>query len=33
MVVADARIMKIFEITGLTKVFPIADSLAAAGVA
>jgi anti-sigma B factor antagonist len=32
-VVADARIMKIFEITGLTKVFPIADSLAAAGAA
>jgi anti-sigma B factor antagonist len=30
-VVADPRIMKIFEITGLTKVFPIADSLAAAG--
>jgi anti-sigma B factor antagonist len=28
-VVADARIMKIFEITGLTKVFPIADSLTA----
>ena len=25
------RIMKIFEITGLTKVFPIADSLASAG--
>jgi anti-sigma B factor antagonist len=30
-VVTDARIMKIFEITGLTKVFPIADSLTAAG--
>jgi anti-sigma B factor antagonist len=30
-VVADARIMKIFEITGLTKVFPISDSLMAAG--
>jgi anti-sigma B factor antagonist len=30
-VVSDPRIMKIFEITGLTKVFPIADSLAAAG--
>jgi anti-sigma B factor antagonist len=30
-VVADARIMKIFEITGLTKVFPIADSLTAVG--
>jgi anti-sigma B factor antagonist len=30
-VVTDPRIMKIFEITGLTKVFPIADSLAAAG--
>ena len=28
-VVTDPRIMKIFEITGLTKVFPIADSLAA----
>jgi anti-sigma B factor antagonist len=28
-VVADARIMKIFEITGLTKVFPIAEELAA----
>jgi anti-sigma B factor antagonist len=32
-VVADARIMKIFEITGLTKVFPISDSLTAAGAA
>ncbi len=32
-VVTDPRIMKIFEITGLTKVFPIADSLAAAGAA
>jgi anti-sigma B factor antagonist len=30
-VVADPRIMKIFEITGLTNVFPIADSLAAVG--
>ena len=30
-VVTDPRIVKIFEITGLTKVFPIADSLAAAG--
>jgi len=30
-VVTDPRIMKIFEITGLTKVFPIADSLASAG--
>src|ERR1700678_1545455 len=30
-VVADARIMKIFDITGLTKVFPIVDSLAAVG--
>jgi anti-sigma B factor antagonist len=30
-VVTDPRIMKIFEITGLTKVFPIADSLAAVG--
>jgi anti-anti-sigma regulatory factor len=30
-VVTDPRIMKIFEITGLTNVFPIADSLAAAG--
>ena len=26
-VVADARIRKIFEITGLNKVFPIADAL------
>jgi anti-sigma B factor antagonist len=32
-VVTDPRIMKIFEITGLTKVFPIADSLAAVGAA
>ncbi|HEY1828709.1 MAG TPA: STAS domain-containing protein [Acidimicrobiales bacterium] len=32
-VVTDPRIMKIFEITGLTKVFPIAPSLTAAGVA
>lgn len=32
-VVADPRIMKIFEITGLTKVFPISESLAAAGAA
>jgi anti-sigma B factor antagonist len=30
-VVTDPRIVKIFEITGLTKVFPIADSLAEAG--
>ncbi len=30
-VVADPRIMKIFEITGLTKVFTITDSLQAAG--
>jgi anti-sigma B factor antagonist len=30
-VVADPRIIKIFEITGLTKVFTIAESLAAAG--
>ena len=30
-VVADPRIMKIFEITGLTNVFTIADSLQAAG--
>jgi anti-sigma B factor antagonist len=29
LVVADARIMKIFEITGLTTVFPIVDSVAA----
>jgi anti-sigma B factor antagonist len=28
-VVADARIMKIFEITGLTKVFPISSSMTA----
>jgi len=32
-VVADPRIMKIFEITGLTNVFTITDSLQAAGVA
>jgi anti-sigma B factor antagonist len=31
LVVADPRIMKIFEITGLTSVFTIATSLAAAG--
>jgi anti-sigma B factor antagonist len=31
LVVADPRIMKIFEITGLTTVFPIVDSLAAVG--
>ena len=31
LVVADPRIMKIFEITGLTSVFTIADSLQAAG--
>ena len=30
-VVADPRIMKIFEITGLTNVFTIVDSLHAAG--
>jgi len=30
-VVNDARIVKIFEITGLTKVFPIVDSLTAVG--
>ena len=30
-VVADPRIMKIFEITGLTNVFTIVDSLQAAG--
>ena len=30
-VVSDPRIMKIFEITGLTNVFPISDSLAAVG--
>jgi anti-sigma B factor antagonist len=30
-VVVDPRIVKIFEITGLTSVFTIADSLAAAG--
>lgn len=32
-VVADPRIVKIFEITGLTSVFTIADSLESAGVA
>ena len=32
-VVADPRIIKIFEITGLTNVFTIADSLQAAGAA
>jgi anti-sigma B factor antagonist len=32
-VVADPRIMKIFEITGLTNVFTIADSVAPAGAA
>jgi anti-sigma B factor antagonist len=32
-VVADSRIVKIFEITGLTSVFTIADSLESAGVA
>lgn len=32
-VVADPRILKIFEITGLTNVFTIADSLQAAGAA
>ncbi len=32
-VVADPRIVKIFEITGLTSVFTIADSLDAAGAA
>lgn len=31
LVVADPRIVKIFEITGLTNVFTIADSLQAAG--
>jgi len=31
LVMADARIMKIFEITGLITVFPIVDSLAAVG--
>ena len=31
-VVADPRIIKIFEITGLTNVFTISDSLQAAGV-
>jgi anti-sigma B factor antagonist len=31
LVVADPRIMKIFEITGLTNVFTIADSLQAVG--
>lgn len=32
-VVADPRIVKIFEITGLTSVFSIADSLESAGAA
>ena len=32
-VVAEPRIVKIFEITGLTNVFTIADSLQAAGAA
>jgi len=32
-VVSDPRIMKIFEITGLTNVFPIASSLDAVGAA
>lgn len=32
-VVADPRILKIFEITGLTNVFTIADSLQSAGAA
>ncbi|HWD54926.1 MAG TPA: STAS domain-containing protein [Acidimicrobiales bacterium] len=32
-VLADPRIMKIFEITGLTNVFTITDSLQAAGAA
>lgn len=32
-VIADPRILKIFEITGLTNVFTIADSLQAAGAA
>ena len=32
-VVADPRIVKIFEITGLTNVFTIADSLESAGAA
>jgi anti-sigma B factor antagonist len=31
LVVADSRIVKIFEITGLTNVFTIVDSLEAAG--
>jgi anti-sigma B factor antagonist len=31
LVMADVRIMKIFEITGLITVFPIVDSLAAVG--
>jgi anti-sigma B factor antagonist len=31
-VVSDPRIMKIFEITGLTNVFPIVDSLASVGI-
>jgi anti-sigma B factor antagonist len=30
-VVSDVRIMKIFEITGLTSVFPISESLASVG--
>jgi anti-sigma B factor antagonist len=33
LVVSEPRIVKIFEITGLTTVFPIVDSLAAAGAA
>jgi anti-sigma B factor antagonist len=32
LVVTDPRIIKIFEITGLTTVFPIADSLASVSV-
>ena len=32
-VVADPRIIKIFEITGLTSIFTIADSLESAGAA
>lgn len=32
-VVADPRIVKIFEITGLTSIFTIADSLESAGAA
>jgi anti-sigma B factor antagonist len=31
-VVSDARIRKIFEITGLTEVFPIVDTLSEVGV-